>query len=222
MAKKKTVGKNKSKKVNTEEKTSVKRSKKDDQILINILIAAGVIIIAGFLGAYITGRSQQPASFEYKGVNFTEVVFCDAKPCLTTYNTKLPVILDGGKAEYNFYFRNDARKLESQVSFDGDISLKDEMNMDITYGLACEGYSSVAVDNFGIVFNVLEIKINAGQDMTCDSASEKMYVTIQEGSETSVEQTGDSCYTINIKGCEIIKGTERFLFEVLAEANKNI
>ncbi|MBU1252407.1 MAG: hypothetical protein KJ905_03650 [Nanoarchaeota archaeon] len=222
MAKKKTGRKNKPKSINAEEKISVKRSKNDDRILTNILIAAGVIIIAGFLGAYLTGRNQQPTSFEYKGVNFTEVIFCDAKPCLTTYNTKLPVLLDGERAEYNFYFRNDARKLESQVPFEGEINLKNEMNMEITYGLACEGYSSVAMDTFGRVFDVLKVKVNAGEDMTCKPASEKMYVTIQEGDETVVEQTGDSCYTINIKGCEILKGTERFLVEVLAEVNKDI
>ena len=47
-----------------------------------------------------------------------------------------------------------------------------------------------------------------------------MFVLIQESNRTSIEQFGPACYNINIKNCEILKGTERFMIDTFVEINK--
>jgi len=47
-----------------------------------------------------------------------------------------------------------------------------------------------------------------------------MFVLIQESTRTSIEQFGPACYNINIKNCEILEGTERFLADTFVEINK--
>jgi len=208
--------------LNSEKEESPKKERKrEDKLLRDFMIILGVILIGGFIGIFLLGKGGEE-TFEYRGVNFSVVTFCDAKPCLKTYNTKLPVVSKGEKADYNFWLRNDPRKLEGEIPFAGDLELGSEMDLSVTYGLTCEGYSSVAMDNFGTVFGVSGIKINELESPVCGSDQGHMYVTIQEGEVTSVEKTGDSCYTINIKECEILKGTERFLYEALVEVNKNL
>jgi len=37
---------------------------------------------------------------------------------------------------------------------------------------------------------------------------------------TKIEQFGTACYDIYIKNCEILEGTERFMFETLVKVNE--
>ena len=123
---------------------------------------------------------------------------------------------------YNFFFRTDPREIEALVPFEGEFNLGSTLDLGITYGLSCEGYSSVALDNFGSIFRTAGVTLETSGSGTCGSENGKMYVTIQEGDKTWIEQTGDSCYEINIKGCDILAGTERFTLEALSEINKQL
>lgn len=211
--------KKKAKKVKKKPEKKALKNSQDDKILKNLLITTAIILVGGFLIAYTVGSEE---SFEYRGVEFKVVEFCDAKPCLTTYNTKLPVIYEGKNTNYNFYLRNDPRKLEGEVPFEGDFELMNKMILEVDYGLACEGYSSVAMDNLGNLMRISEINVETGDNSVCGPALGSMRVTIQESDQTWVEEWGESCYKIHVADCDIIKGVERFMYEVLVEVNKQL
>jgi len=199
-----------------------RRKKKDnyDEMLKNFLIVVGLIL---FLFLVVVFVNNQRKIFDYKGVEFQVIEFCDAgPPCLVTYNTKLPVIYEGKERDYNFYLRNDPRELEKAVLFDGELILRDKMYVDITFDRSCEGFELIAMENFRQLHNIAGISILNGKNETCLSATEKgsMYVVIQESEdETSVKRIGAACYRINIKDCEILEGTERFMIESFVEIN---
>ena len=204
-------------KVRTDKKKESKKSINENKLLRNILIVLGIILAGATFSFFI---SNEPPEFNYRGVNFSVVTFCDAKPCLKTYNTKIPVIYEGKKADYNFYLRNDPRTLEEKVPFEGDLNLKEDMTIDITFEQSCQGYESVAMDNFGTLMRVLEVNVTADKSATCDLDGNSMHVLIQEGDETIINKIGPACYVINIKGCEIVSGVERFMTETFVEINK--
>ncbi|GIU68576.1 MAG: hypothetical protein KatS3mg001_426 [Candidatus Pacearchaeota archaeon] len=205
-------------------KKTFKKTKKisyEEKILRVVLLSALIILILVFVIAYIINL---PRSFEYRGVKFKVVNFCDQGPCLKTYNTQLPVTYrENGqlkKANYNFYLRNDPRTLEKKVVFEGNLSLKKNLFMDITFDKSCKGYESVAVANFATLYRIMDVNINATSDFGCDLLGNSMYISLQESNSTNIKQIGPACYEINIKDCEILEGMERFMVETFVKLNE--
>ncbi|MCX6750206.1 MAG: hypothetical protein NTZ83_02005, partial [Candidatus Pacearchaeota archaeon] len=60
------------------------------------------------------------------------------------------------------------------------------------------------------------------ENASCDELGRYMYIVVQPGEETSVEKFGPNCYNINIKDCEILEGTERFITEMLVKIHSDI
>jgi hypothetical protein len=207
------------KKKTKKEKTSKKKQiDSQNKILKNFFIGIGVIIIVIFL---IFLFINQTKTFEYEGVEFSIVRFCDTRPCLITYNTEIPIIYQGEEILYDFYLRNDPRELAKSVPFDGEAVFKNKMFINITFNRQCEGYETIAIVNFLNLYAVSGINVTAADENTgCDSEGNSMFVLIQESNETSIEQFGPACYNINIKNCEILEGTERFLIDAFVEINK--
>lgn len=219
------MAKKKSKKKIVKPKKKVEEKEKPsdfNKTLRNILVISAFIIL--IIGVSVFWNSTA-RGFEYQGVDYKVVEFCDSGPasCLITYNTKLPVTYEGQKANYNFYLRNDPRKLEKEVPFNGNLTLRDNLQLDITYGKTCNGYSNIAIQNLATLIDVSGINITEeGENATCDVLGKDMFILIQEGNETSIEQIGPACYTININQCEILEGTERFMNEMFVYLNENI
>jgi len=216
--KKKRIKSGKQSKVKKEGKISRKKQiESQNKILKNFFIGVGVIIITILL---IFLFINQINSFEYEGVEFSIVKFCDTRPCLITYNTKIPVIYQREIIPYNFYLRNDPRKLAKSVPFDGEIVFKNDMFINITFNRGCEGHETIAIVNFLNLYEISGINVIADENAECDSEGNSMFVLIQESNRTSIEQFGPACYNINIKNCEILEGTERFLIDTFVEINK--
>jgi hypothetical protein len=212
--------KKKTKKGKKEGKTSRKKQiESQNKILKNFFIGVGVIIITILL---IFLFINQTKNFEYEGVEFSIVKFCDTRPCLITYNTKIPVIYQGEEILYNFYLRNDPRKLATSVPFDGEVVFKNDMFINITFNRGCEGHETIAIVNFLNLYEISGINVIADENAECDSEGNSMFVLIQESNRTSIEQFGPACYNINIKNCEILEGTERFLIDTFVEIDKLI
>ena len=188
-----------------------------NRILKNFLIVMVGIIVLILIFVFAVKSIN---SFEYRGVEFKIVKFCDAGPCLVTYNTKLPVIYQGKNTTYNFYLRNDPRKLAEKVPFDGSLLLRKNMFVKITFDNYCKGFESIAVENFLNLHRIADINVSSGENTSCDLTGRNMYVLIQEADRTYIEQTGPVCYNINIKNCEILEGTERFMIETFIKLNK--
>lgn len=209
------MAKKKTKKGKTSKK---KQMESQNKILKNFFIVVGVIIIMILL---IFLFINQTKNFEYEGVEFSIVKFCDERPCLITYNTEIPIIYQGKEILYDFYLRNDPRELAKSVPFDGEAVFKNNMFINITFNRHCEGYETIAIVNFLNLYGVSGINVTAADENTeCDSEGNSMFVLIQESNETSIEQFGPACYNINIKNCEILEGTERFLIDAFVEINK--
>ncbi len=207
------------KKGRKEEEKDLSEDERYNKMLKNFLIGVGIvalIIIAGYLIV------QSFSVFEVQGVTFDVKKFCDSGPCLVTYHTTLPVIHDGKKATYNFYLRNDPRKLIQEVPFNGDFKLGESVAVKITYNNHCQGYETIATENLLNLHRVSGISVVNGQNATCESSFGDSFILIQEANETSVVETSQGCYVINVNECEILEGTERFMVEMFIEINRYI
>src|SRR3990172_4334562 len=168
--------------------TEKKGLKKEQKKTLKTILIVITIILADFVVAFFVLMGAG-GSFEYRGVDFTRVSFCDAgPPCLVTYNTKVPIEYEGKPANYNFYLRNDPRKLEKEVVFYGDLLLKKDMDMKITFNTSCGGYEKIALENFLNLHKIVGINITSEEDISCDLLGNRMNVLIEGGNETIVRQ----------------------------------
>jgi hypothetical protein len=201
------------------------QAKKENKIVRNLLIMV-VVFMAGLLLLGLALKSS--GSFKYEGIKFNVKKFCDSGPCLITYQTSLPVKIDetgtritlpaNKTADYNFYLRNDPRKLD--VEFNGTLVLKKIMVLNSKDNFTCEGRGGIAGANLNQLYWILGINVIKDENATCDISGRYMLVTVQPGNKTSIEQVGPACYNINIKDCEVLEGTEKFMLETFVKINK--
>lgn len=221
MAEKKRISQKKERiptEIEIEEEKKKKREeqkKEHNKILKAIFFIVGVLAVAFVV--YLIATSSA-SSFTYQGINFKVMKFCDSKPCLVKYQTSIPVIYQGKTIPYNFYMTNDPRKLN--VSFNGSVVIKKDMIFDTESDFVCNGEGGIAGANFVQLYAVLGVNITLAKNATCDTSGKKMLIDIKPGNVTSIEQTGPACYNINIKDCEILQGTEKFMIETLKEVNQ--
>ncbi|MEK6913871.1 MAG: hypothetical protein AABW47_04350 [Nanoarchaeota archaeon] len=193
--------------------------KKESKIFVGVIIVMTSFILM-FLGLYILMNSIN--HFEQDGVKF-ELLKTGQ---LAFYHTTLPVIYNNSKTEYNFYLRTNPRTL-SDIPFDGRVLAKKEMviNMEknnATKNFNCDGDGVIAVANLVKLYEFIGTKVIRNESIGCDPLARYMYVNIKEGNETRVTQVGPICYNIEIKDCEILKGTEKFMLETFIELNKKL
>ena len=122
-------------------------------------------------------------------------------------------------ADYNFYIRNDPRKLE-EVPFEGDLHILDLMVFNTTEDFNCDGDGVIGVANLVKLYQFLETKIMRDENATCDSQGRYMFLNIQPGEETKVTKVGPSCYNLEVNDCEILEVTERFMIETFVKYDK--
>ncbi len=214
------------KKEDFNKETSKKRKEEENKILKTVLIGIGIAIIALLLIVVVYSSIK---NFEYHGLQFEVVKFCDSgPPCLVTYKTSLPVKVEGKNVivsepsektdDYDFYLRNDPR--EPDVDFDGTINLRKIMVFNSTENFICDGKGGIAGANLVRLYNVLGVQVIKDENATCDSLDRYMFVNLRPGNQTSIEQVGPACYDIYIKNCEILEGTERFMIETFLKVNE--
>jgi hypothetical protein len=191
-----------------EKKDLEKQIKHQNNILKGILVILGVIILGIIAWVVI---SKNVSTFEYKDLEFEIVQEGD----LIFYRTGLPTMYQGQLTEYSFYLRNDARKLDEKVPFQGVLDLKSQAVLNLENEFNCEGKGVIAVANLLKLYQFIGIEVMADQNATCDEEARYTYIEIVEGEETKIETTGQSCYTIYINDCEILEGTERMMIETL-------
>ena len=213
--KKKRITSEKQSEVRKKEKTSRKKQiESQNKILKNFFIGIGVIIITSLL---IYLFIYQTKNFEYEGVKFKKIREGD----LILYKTSLPVRYQGEKVPYNFYLRNDPRKLK-EISFDGELNLKENLVMNSTESFNCDGYGIIAIVNLMNLYRISGIEVIKDENATCDPEGRFSFIQLQAGNETNIEKFGPSCYNININNCEILKAIERLMMESFIEINKLI
>lgn len=196
-----------------EDKPSKKQVVQENRILINLIVIVGILVL-GVLAFYFSVKSM--SQFSYKGVDF-EIV-----NEIAPYKTSIPVNYQGSVVPYNFYLRNDPRKLDA-VEFDGEINFKREMVINSTGDLNCEGYGIIAVANLVNLYKIAGINVIKDEEASCDGNGDYMFLQIEESNKTNIEQFGPACYKINVNNCQVLESTEKFMIETFAELkNKGI
>lgn len=196
---------------NTKE-TRIHERVKENKLLLKILLVIGFFFIAILVAFFIMRTSTRP---DYNGVTFNVVQEGE----LTFYQTAFNVIYKGKPTVYNFYLRNNPKELKKNVPFDGEIELRNIMVLNsTTENLFCDGDWNLAIGNL-LNLNIFNIDIMRDENASCSSEGDYMFVQIEEGEETKVEQFGPSCYKLVVSDCEILPATERFMIEVFSEVN---
>jgi hypothetical protein len=186
--------------------------KNQNKILRNLLIGLGIFVLIIIVGMFVY---KSAAKFEHQGVSW-EIV---QEGKLIFYNTKFPFYDSHGnhQADYNFYIRNDPRTLDKEVPFLGELDLKYYAVINSTDNFDCDGDGIIAIANLVKLYEFLEIKVMKDENASCDSEGRYMYMNIQSGNETKIEQIGNSCYILYVNNCEILESTERFMVETFIE-----
>lgn len=153
--------------------------------------------------------------FEYKGLTGNVV----REGNLIFYQTSLPVNYQGKVVPYNFYMRTDPNEL-NKIPFNGSIIFKKNMVINSTGNLSCDGYGIVGVANLVQLYEVLGTKVIRDENASCDHSGNYLFLQIEEGNETRIDQTFGTCYTMQINNCEILAATEKLMYETIAEAKK--
>jgi len=189
-------------------------------ILIIVFVAFIIGVIGGLPLASWLGLSQN-SSFEYQGVHF------DIVNEIAPYRTNLAIyknsitgafVMDSEQPVY-FYIRNDPRKLD-EIEFNGRIFVLENMVMNSTGDLKCEGKGIIGTANLAQLYRTLGVNVVRDEKAVCDEEGRFMFVQLEEGNETRIDQTGSACYTLTIKDCEILEVTEKFMIETFIELQK--
>ena len=196
-----------------EGKPNKEKLEQEKRQLRNVLLGLGIFVIVLVLAVFFINSIK---SFEYKNTKWDIV----REGNLILYNTKIALVNEKGEnyMNYNFFLRNDPRKLN--VDFNGELEIKELAVINSEEEFNCDGDGIIAVQNLKILYEMIGTKVIKDENATCDSEGRYMYLNLKSGDKTKIEQTGDACYDIIINNCEILQGTERFMVETFAKINE--
>jgi hypothetical protein len=192
-----------------------KDRKKENKILKIVLLFIGIFFLVLIISFVVMRNSSHP---KYGGLTFNAV----QQGQILFYHTTFPVIYKGNISEYNIYLRNSPKDLKKEVPFKGEIGSITNTVINITKEFDCNGDQVIAIANMVNLYGAIGNKLIRDENASCDPSGRYTYIVVQPGEKTSVEQVGPSCYNINIKDCEILKGTERYILEMLAKVHSDI
>lgn len=185
---------------------------RENKLLRNILITIGLFVLI-FIVFYMIINSNK--HFEYNGVKFDKIK--DEK--LFLYRTSVPVMHNGEKASYNFYLRNDPRKL-ANIGFNGELILAKNAVFNMTEDFNCNGDGIIGVANLVKLYGLFGVNVIKDDNATCDSEGRYLFIRIQSGNKTNIEKTGTICYDLNVNNCEVLDVTERMMLETFIKFNE--
>lgn len=193
-----------------------KTIKNESRMLRNLLLVLGLLAAVIVFIVILNNTSK---TFVIDGVSYTKI----QQGQLALYNTKVPVIYHGSKAEYNFYLYNDPKKLQSQVPFNGNLSIVPGtvFVLNATGDFNCNGDGIIGIANFVNLYNLLGKMIKDPTVVGCDLSGKYTFIGIQESNKTSIEEISPTCYRINVNNCEILAATERYMTETFSAIHKS-
>ncbi|MCA9488074.1 MAG: hypothetical protein KC516_03890 [Nanoarchaeota archaeon] len=196
----------------SKEESKLKPAKKNyySNILQITLIVAFFILILVF-SLYFSVKAS--SNYNYNGIDFKTVQEGE----LILYQTAIPVMHKGSLTPYNFYLRTSPKELEKVDADFENFELMDLTAWNFEGDISCEGYGVIAMENLRILHNVTEMTFIRDDNATCDSQGRYNFIHIKEGSSNKITETGNNCYEITFKDCEILKPTERYFLEVLTK-----
>ncbi len=196
------------------EKGTKKEIQEYNKVLIGFLSIIGIFIL---LGLIYWGYSYHQTNFEYRGVKFKYV----KEGNLYFYRSQIPLQIAPGKIRtYNIYTRKDPREIDKEIPFYGNIELKKLLVLNSTDDFICDGDGTIGVANIVNLHGIIGGKAVVNSTISCSEEGDYMYLLLDKGEENKIEQIGEACYKATISNCDILKVTERFLYESLVEIKK--
>ena len=204
------------KKDNKEEESLKKETNNENRILKIIFIIAGIIIILT-LAYFLYAPASK--SLEYKGIIFTVEKIGN----LTFYDT-VTLANNSYGAPFGFRIRTNPNDLKN-VPFDSlnnfNFTHFNVIKSDGNHTFLCEGYGIIAIVNLQRTFSEMGMSLIKDQNATCDPQGRYGLFMLKYGNETSINQIGNNCYEIEIKGndsqCEILPATEKLMVDMYAK-----
>jgi len=190
---------------------TAKDLKEQNKTLRNVFIGLGMLVV-GFVAVILFMQSMSKFTYENTKFELTK----EGK--LLLYKTSLPVYYQGEIRDYNFFLRNDPRKLEA-VEFDGKIRLLKNVVINMSE-MKCDGDEVIAIANLVKLWNVIGANVIKDEGATCDEFGRYVYLNIAGGNETKIIENSEACYEMTISNCKILEATEKFMVETFVEVNK--
>ena len=183
----------------------------ESKILRNLLL---VLLLLAAVIAFIVILNNTSKAFTVDGVSYTKV----QNGQLILYNTKVPVIYQGKKADYNFYLYNDPKKLQNEIPFNGNITIipQSVYVVNTTGDFNCKGDGIIGLANLNNLYNLFGKMIKDPTVVGCDLSGKYTFISIQESNKTSIQEISPTCYVINVNNCEILAATERYMTETFS------
>jgi len=104
----------------------------------------------------------------------------------------------------------------------GEVNLKPDTVINETQSFMCEGDGIIAIANLVQVLERFGTKVIKDPEAGCDAMGEgHIFIQLREGEETKIEQFAPTCYNFYVNDCEILEVTEKFIVDLLVEAEKN-
>jgi hypothetical protein len=198
-----------------EEKPASENQVKKEKKIFLVVVLMMVGLAAVFAAVYFISDS-------FNHIKLDDVKFTLDKTTMTgmtLYRTSIPVTFNGTKADYNFWLRGNPDKT-NKIPFDGNLVIMKDMVLNQEENFNCNGDGIIGVANLLKLYSVLDVKVMTDPNATCDSQERYVFVNIKSGNETRIDQTGTTCYEIQVKDCEILPATERFMIETLERTNQ--
>ena len=194
-----------------------KEQREQNRLLKNTFMFIGAILL-GFVLYFVFLNYLN--SFDYKGVDFN--INKNEVKGMTLYQTSVPVITSGGETrDYNFYLREDPRELEKKVIINDEIVFRKNLILDVTTeNLFCGGdwnYFQLQLQNLEI-FDIRLFSNN--KSIEYEPTQNYMFITINEGNTTEINNVGGNYYEANVSNCEIASVADRLLLEAIVINNE--
>lgn len=195
--------------------------KHQNKLLRNILIGLGIFILLIALGIYLINSARH---FSYRGISGDVV----KEGKLIFYQIGIPMNVNGKETTYNIYIRNNPEKLD-KIPFNGEMVDFNELQefydnslrlvFNFTDEFDCDEDEVIAIANM-INLKAIGFKVVTDKNATCDKNGRYIYINIKKADVSEINQIGNACYELNVKDCEILKVTERFMVEMLVKDNE--
>jgi len=199
-----------------------------------IFVVLGIALLILLICAIAVFYRYSSNNFKYGGIEFNK----NYEGSVTFYTGMVPITDDYGniQAYRKIDLRNDPRKLKDvAVDLNGSINFIKNSTLYVSYGEMKQCIETgVAATNLGLFLATTDVSYLGAIDdpdyansttvpyVNCQTHPNNIVLLIKSGNETQVTQTGNNCYELVFKECEILKVTEKFELTVLDQYMKDI
>jgi hypothetical protein len=207
------------------------KEKNNNTAIFIVLGIAALIILICVIAVFYRHSSN---NFKYLGIEFNKNYMKN----IIFYTAKVPVIDVYGdtQAYKEIDFRNDPRKLKDIiVDVNGSVKFIKTDTVYVSYGEIDRcGDNSLAATNLGFFLAATNMNYKGAIDdpdyvnntnipyVNCQTHPNNTVLLVKSGNETKIAQTGDNCYELVFKECEMLKATEKFELTILDQYMKGI